>query len=103
LPRHVHFGAAEGVCESAAVAVGDTFYLLGGEGSGEPSTGTDCVFSDKNAVFIIGHDEKTHLIISYPMTVGHNFTKILSAVQVNTWFGALEIKLPYLHFAKAPK
>ncbi|EOD21099.1 hypothetical protein EMIHUDRAFT_117388 [Emiliania huxleyi CCMP1516] len=34
-----------GVSESAAVVVGDSFYLLGGEGSGEPGTGTDSVFS----------------------------------------------------------
>lgn len=53
LPRHVEFGAdgTEGLNEGAAVVVGDTFYLLGGEGSGEPATGTACVFSIQPHLF----------------------------------------------------
>ena len=47
LPGHVDYGSegTEGVSEAAAVVVGDTFYLLGGESSGEPGTATNCVFS----------------------------------------------------------
>ena len=36
LPQHVCYTDATGVNEAAAVVVNDTFYLLGGESSGEP-------------------------------------------------------------------
>ena len=80
-------------------------------------------------VFIIGPDKKVRLTMTYPMSVGRNFAEIMRAtdgVPLATpadWkpgedvivglalnddaardkFGELDIKLPYLRFAKAPK
>lgn len=45
LLAHVSFTHAIGVSESAATVIGDTFYLLGGETSGEPGSGSDSVWS----------------------------------------------------------
>lgn len=85
-------------------------------------------------VFIIGPDKKIRLTMSYPMSVGRNFSEILRALEAiqatdgqpiatpANWvpgqdvivalsvsdeeakkkFGALDIKLPYLRFVKAP-
>jgi alkyl hydroperoxide reductase subunit AhpC len=85
-------------------------------------------------VYIVGPDKKVKLTMTYPMSVGRNFSEILralDAVQATdgvpfatpaNWvpgqdvivalsvstedatarFGALDIKLPYLRFAKRP-
>jgi alkyl hydroperoxide reductase subunit AhpC len=86
-------------------------------------------------VYIVGPDKKVKLTMTYPMSVGRNFSEILRALdavrltdgvplatpanwqpgqdvivalalnndQATERFGALDIKLPYLRFAKAPK
>jgi thioredoxin-dependent peroxiredoxin len=97
-------------------------YYLPTEGRTPANTAT------VRTVYIIGPDKKVRLTMTYPMSVGRNFAEILralDAVQLATpanWqpgqdvivalalnneqaaerFGALDIKLPYLRFAKAP-
>ena len=104
-------------------------YYLPSEGRTPANTAT------VRTVYIIGPDKKVKLTMTYPMSVGRNFSEILRALdavratdgvpiatpanwlpgqdvivalslnneQAEAKYGPLDIKLPYLRFAKAPQ